>query len=164
MKVTSNQLIIGAVVVLVLAGGAWWFFIKPAGSGTVATSTASSSGDTSGATSGADSAVPANPTTGASGEVISVQDQPEGDSVSVGPIVLTKAGWVAVRDDMRILGAARLDAGTTQNIFVPLLRNTTTGTKYQAVLYVDDGDRQFDFKKDALVEGVSASFTALHGD
>jgi len=87
-----------------------------------------------------------------SGEEVSVADQVAGESVLIASVTLNQMGWVAVRDeDGRVLGAARLDAGSWENVTVPLLRGTTAQKSYQVLLYVDDGDRAFDLHKDILI-------------
>lgn len=95
---------------------------------------------------------PPSPTAQSSGETISVSDQPAGMTISVASLTLPQMGWVAVRDNKGwILGAGRFEAGEHQNASVPLLRATVASERYQALLYVDDGDKQFDFKKDTLI-------------
>jgi hypothetical protein len=90
-----------------------------------------------------------------SGETVTVQDQAAGPSVSVASVTLNQMGWVAIRDaDGRVLGAARFDAGTYANVSVPLLRATVAKSSYQVLLYIDDGDRQFDLHKDILITGA----------
>ena len=81
-----------------------------------------------------------------------VKDQEADESVFLTKVALMKGGWVAVRegsleDAGPILGAARFDAGVWQGD-VPLLRSLEAGKTYHAVLYYDDGDKKFDFKKD----------------
>ena len=101
----------------------------------------------------------------ASGETISVNDQTAGMSVVVGAVTLTKPSWVAIRDTKGwVLGAAWLSASATA-VSVPLLRATKTGETYQAVIYVDNGDKMFDLHADSLVTAsenapVSATFNA----
>ncbi len=84
-------------------------------------------------------------------EVI-IKDQVASDVVFLMKAALTKGGWVAVREGTpesagSILGAARFDAGVWQGD-IPLLRSLEAGKTYHAVLYYDDGDKVFDFKKD----------------
>lgn len=104
----------------------------------------------------------------AAGEIVSASDQPAGDSVRIGEARLSRVSWIAVRDGMSILGAKRVDppqgGGTVSDITVPLLRNTEAGKMYKVVVYADDGDQIFDFKVDALVDGLSTTFSATNGD
>ena len=163
----TNWIIGSGALVIILLGG-WGVFARdvPADTGTNATSTDQNGGTTGGTSTTTDTGSTGTtaPTTGASGETLTVGDQPAGDSVRIESVTLTKTGWVAVRDSMRIYGAARLEAGTHENVSVPLLRNTESGTTYQVVVYVDDGDKKFDFKADSLVADIKDSFAALHGD
>ena len=46
-------------------------------------------------------------------------------------------------------GARRLDAGVHENVYVKLLRNTDGDKLYYIILYSDDGDGEFDIKKDS---------------
>lgn len=104
-------------------------------------------------------------TTANDGEMLSVANQKAGAEVTVDSMKLTRASWVAIKDSNSwILGAAWFPAGTTSGT-VSLLRNTVVGGVYSAVIYVDDGDKIFDFHKDMLVTGAdgtpgSATFTA----
>jgi hypothetical protein len=161
----NNQVIIGGIIVLVLLVAGWWLFTKPAGDSMVpdndtqmSTTTQQNSG-----TSTSQPTVEVN-----TGEEISAEDQPAGDSVRVMEAKLSRVTWLAVRDPLRIYGAAKVTppqgGGTMQDITIPLLRNTTAGTSYTVVAYVDDGDGAFDFKKDSLVSGLDDTFTAQNGD
>jgi hypothetical protein len=160
----NNTVIIGGIIVLVLLVLAWWLFTKPAGgnmapdNGSQTSTTTQSSG-----TSMSQPTVDVN-----TGEEITAEDQPAGDSVRVMEAKLSRVTWLAVRDPLRIYGAAKVTppqgGGTVQDITIPLLRNTAGGTSYTVVAYVDDGDGVFDFKKDALVSGLEDTFTAQNGD
>ncbi len=100
---------------------------------------------------------------------ITVSDQAASSVVFLSGLTLAQSTWVAIHEDAegepgRILGAARYDAGVSSGN-VELLRPTVRGGLYYAVLYVDDGDRQFDSKKDVQVKDetgktVMASFKA----
>lgn len=89
-------------------------------------------------------------------DTVAVRDQAVGDRVHLDEVILTASGWVAIHetnpDDSlgAILGAARFDTGVWQGE-VLLLRDTQKGKRYQAVIYHDDGDKEFDFKKDVIV-------------
>jgi hypothetical protein len=108
------------------------------------------------------------PSVSSEGEAVSVSDQAAGASVRVASVTTSRVSWVAVRDDMRIYGAAKVtpssSSGAVENIEVPLLRGIEAGNAYKVVVYADDGDGVFDFKKDSLVSGVEASFNALSGE
>ena len=168
-------MIIGGVVVLVVLILGWWLFTgKKSGTGVEDTSptttteqTTTTSSDTTG--SSVSGSVANTPTVSvAAGETVTATDQPAGDSVRIGEARLSRVSWIAVRDDRSILGAARIDppqgGGTVSDIVVPLLRNTEAGKMYKVVVYADDGDQIFDFKVDAMVDGLGTTFTATNGD
>jgi len=85
-------------------------------------------------------------------------------------VMLEKDGWVAIHEDNggkpgKILGAQLFSAGKHDAGTVDLLRATTAGGVYYAMLHVDDGDHAFDALKDMPVSGadgnpVMAKFTA----
>jgi hypothetical protein len=172
MNQRNTQIAIGVAVIVVVGLLAWWLFSKPVGksdSMMSATSTATESTGIAAADttdlSGAETAMVTDASmTTATNEAVSVSDQPAGDSVRVGSVTLAKTGWVAVRDAQRIYGAAWLTAGTHENVSVPLLRNTTSGSKYSVILYVDNGNKQFEMHADSMVTGVSGMFSATNGD
>jgi hypothetical protein len=150
----TNQLLAGAVV-LVLVAGAWVlgrYSVAPA-STTGAKTTQEQKPATAVTPSGSvkPSIQKEVPSTPPSGEMVDVPNQPAGASVAVRSVTLVKMGWVAVRDNEgRILGAARFDEGTHSGV-VELLRNTVAGSSYQVLLYVDDGNKEFDLHADILV-------------
>jgi hypothetical protein len=110
--------------------------------------------NTSGATAGSSSTAVSS----SGSESVMVADQPAGTSVAVSSVTLSQPGWVAVRDTSgRTLGAAWFDAGTHTGVVVPLLRATTVGQSYQALLYADNGDHQFDLHSDALITNADGS-------
>lgn len=171
---TTNRVIAVIVLLLVFIGG-WWLIARNAvGSKAVSTNVpASSSEETDGEVmvkpeapkAPSKPSAPA-PVVTATNEELSVLDQPAGSSVQVRSATLAQNGWVAVRDSAgRVLGAARVDAGTHSNVAVDLLRATTAGEQYQVLVYVDNGDKEFDLRADTLVmksDGsvAGASFTA----
>lgn len=172
MNDTGNRVIVGIVVVLLIIG-AWYLGAthKPgAMMGSMSTSTATGMTSTeSGSTStGTLSSLPATVTVG--GEALTVADQPAGSFVTVASVTLPQDGWVAIRDgDGRTLGAAWFAAGAHSAVQVPLLRDTTSGETYQALIYSDNGDKVFDLHTDKLVTNsdgsvAGASFTATNGD
>ena len=96
--------------------------------------------------------VAAGPSTTSDGESVSVSNQLAGETVSLSSVTFSETGWVAVRDDRGwTLGAKRFEAGTHGDAVITLLRGTEAGQRYQVLLYVDDGDRLFDVKKEILV-------------
>jgi len=169
--------IIGAIVLVVVVVGGWWMIksSKPSSAviGDNASTTEEGAGDNmvdmeavAGEEKAAPTAVAAAPaaeatvTTVAKGdETVSVGDQTAGETVTVASMKLSAASWVAIVDGGRVLGAAWYPSYATKGE-VSLLRGTVAGKTYQAVVYVDDGDKKFDMHKDALVSGVSASFMA----
>ncbi len=77
---------------------------------------------------------------------------------------LATSTWLAVREQNgdflgRILGARRVDATSTSEVVIDLLRPTTPHVMYAVVMYEDDGDRQFDFKLDTLVRQGSTTLS-----
>lgn len=113
------------------------------------------SGETSLATSGGQAAAtPSRPA--AAAVALVVDDQIAGPSVIVRDATLAAESWLAVRDYKagqpgNILGARRLPAGTHPAELITLLRTTAAGQSYAVVIYEDDGDGQFDHKKDSLL-------------
>ncbi len=164
MNDTGNRVIIAVVAVLLIIG-AWYlgttqrFGIK-AGEMISNDSALQMTTNVQGSASG--------PMVG--GGSIRVGDQPAGSYVMVSSVKLDTMGWVAVRDaDGRTLGAARFEAGMHEAVQVPLLRNTESGQKYQALIYEDDGDKKFDLHQDTLVMNADGSvagttFSVTHGD
>lgn len=85
---------------------------------------------------------------------ISVSNQAAANTAIVSLVSSDAPAWLAVREYNNgiagnILGAKRIDLGTTANVAIPLLRPTETGKLYYVVLFKDNGDRVFDFKTDA---------------
>ena len=82
---------------------------------------------------------------------------------------LMHPSWIAIKDTKGwVLGAGWFNA-SVEAVKVPLLRNTVAGETYQAVIYVDNGDKRFDLHADTLLVGldnapVASTFTATHGD
>ena len=104
-------------------------------------------------------------TTASMGEAVTVADQKAGYSVDISDMTVARKSWVAIKDpEGSILGAGLFAPGTTSGT-VSLLRATEAGKRYEAVIYVDDGDKAFELHKDMLVTGadgtpVSAAFSA----
>jgi hypothetical protein len=98
----------------------------------------------------------------AGGETVSAEDQAPGTSVALSQVTLKRPSWVAIKDTNDwILGAAWFYT-SGENFSVPLLRATKLGEVYQAVIYVDNGDKKFDRHIDTLLvsaEGAPVSAT-----
>lgn len=92
------------------------------------------------------------------GNTVTVDDQMPGQTVSLKSVVFEEAGWVAVHEDREgkpgnILGAAWFPGGMSSGE-VELLRATTDGGTYYAMLHKDDGDKKFDHTIDTpLTDG-----------
>lgn len=164
----TQMWVAGGVAVIILAFAGWWFFTggqNQNGDTTPDTGTATTTDQTGTTTGKTDDRPSVDLNTG---ESVMVDDQPAGDSVRVVEARLSRVSWIAVRDDMRIYGAARVHppegGGIVSDVTVPLLRNTEAGATYKVVVYADDGDNAFDFEKDALVTGLEDTFNALNGD
>ncbi|MBI2612984.1 hypothetical protein HYW59_04245 [Candidatus Kaiserbacteria bacterium] len=162
---TSNRIVAGIILALIFIGG-WWLIARNASLDTGEMETEREVEDTGMPTSS--SAVnPSSvlgplseetPTIAGSHESIDVVDQPAGMTVKVSAATLAQTGWIAVRDvDGRTLGAGRFEAGVYADADVPLLRATTAGGRYQVLIYVDDGDKEFDLHKDILVTGADGT-------
>lgn len=83
---------------------------------------------------------------------VSVDEQRAGNSVFVSLATLSRGAWIAIHEDnggvpANILGARYFPAGKTAGT-VDLLRATVPSTLYYAVVHQDDGDREFDFRRD----------------
>lgn len=98
---------------------------------------------------------------------VSAIDQIPGGTVTVAMVTLEQEGWVVVHDERNnqvgtIIAARRVNAGITENVVVDLLgAQTQTGRNYYALLYNDDGDRKFDFKKDFPLKDASGAMIAI---
>lgn len=101
---------------------------------------------------------------------VTVFNQKASNVANISLVSSDSSSWVAVREDKgglmgNILGAKRVDIGTTANVQVPLQRVTEAGKLYHVVMFKDDGDKKFDFKVDPpMVENgslISKSFLAL---
>lgn len=101
---------------------------------------------------------------------VKVSEQAAGQTVFVSEArAVATSTWLAVREGNgellgKILGARRIDATSTSNVTIELLRPTETHVMYAVVMYADDGDRKFDHTTDTLVEengsAVAFPFTA----
>ena len=178
-KTTTNWIIAGLVALVVIIGGGW--LVARDRSGTVTGSAATSTGATSTEVSNSENNASAsetntggtvgtpaakNPITSASGETVTIMDQPAGATAVIADISLTKPSWVVIRDTKGwALGAAWFSE-SQKSATVSLLRNTIVGQTYEAVIYVDNGDKKFELHgEDMLVTSsqgapVSSTFTA----
>lgn len=164
MKNRNTQIVSGVVVLLVvILFGGWW--MKSRGvlskfSSRAATTTINAVLEDATTTNpvGLGGKI-SNPTAVATGDSVTVKDQDAFSSITVSSVTLSQNGWVAVRDaDGRTLGAGWFEAGTHENVAVPLLRSTVAGERYQALLYVDTGDdHQFDVHNETLVTNSDGS-------
>lgn len=157
MKINEQayQGTIGVLVIIVLALG-WWIGTHSATtlSGSVNTDQMTPSSNSSSSTTGSASTATQTPlhVTDMMGESVSIPAQHAGMEVSISSLTLSEPAWVAIRDSNgKTLGAALFDAGTHTDVSVPLLRGTEVRQSYQALLYADDGDHQFDLHKDVLI-------------
>lgn len=159
----TQWVIIGAAVLVLVVGGAWLVTRNRAtdeARGTNEKATTTQSTTTSTVTGG----VPNGTVTSDSdGESVRVEAQAPGSTVRIASMELTRASWIAIRDDRSILGAAWFPSSATGGE-VHLQRATESGKSYRAVIYVDDGDKKFDYKKDRLITSggnpVGSTFTA----
>ncbi len=102
---------------------------------------------------------------------VTVLEQPEGLHVFVNNVSADRTVWIAVQEDSsgelgNILGAARIQEGSHDGIWIELLRNTESGNIYYITAYDDNGDKVFNAEGDMLLpgpegNGVIASFTAV---
>ena len=159
----TQWVIIGAAVIVLIVGGAW---LALRGRTAVPTMDTANAIATTTPTATVDSTknVPKGTVTATSdGESVAAADQAAGSVVTLSSLSLTRASWVAVRDDMSILGAAWFPSSATAGT-VKVQRATVAGKTYRVVMYVDDGDKKFDYKKDQLITSdagpVGSSFKA----
>lgn len=162
----TQWVIIGAAVIVLVVGGAW-LVMRDRATNTSASENSNATSTTVSSTPAvveATNNVPKGTVTATSdGESVSVADQPAGTSVALSSMSLTHATWIAVRDDMSILGAAWFPSSATSGT-VELQRGTQGGKSYRVVMYVDDGDKKFDMRADKLITAeagpVGTSFDA----
>lgn len=104
---------------------------------------------------------------GTNGSIVFYDQETQGDELVVAEVTLPDGGFVAVFEEARngtLFGSsAYLDAGTHENVDVPLSRTHANDTTFVAVLYRDvDGNRSFDQTVDEPyhVEGAVVSAEA----
>lgn len=150
----TQWVIIGAAVLVLVIGGAWLAMRGGTAEPVMDTNIVATTTPVT-PTIEAEANVPQGTVTASSdGESVIVSNQAAGNSVAIAEMSLTRASWVAVRDDMSILGAAWFPSSATTGE-VKLQRASQSGKSYRVVIYVDDGDKKFDFKKDQLITSES---------
>jgi hypothetical protein len=171
---TTAWTIAGVVALVVVIAGGWLISREKSAVGENAatdtsavvasadTAEAPSTETTAGVTAVTSSDVP-TPTLVAGGETVTVNDQPAGSIVKVESVKLMKPSWVAIMGTNGwVIGAAWFNE-SRENVEVELLKPTIAGETYQAVIYVDDGDKKFTLHSgDALItstEGAPVSST-----
>lgn len=85
-------------------------------------------------------------------DAIIVRNQSAGRMVVIEKAVFEEDGWVVIHEGTashigNALGATRFDSGVHSGV-VELLRATEAGEMYRAVLYRDNGDREFNLDSD----------------
>lgn len=96
---------------------------------------------------------------GSGNNSVTVKDQPAGMTVNVESLEVTASTWVAVHEHKdgslgNILGARRFEPGMKNGV-VELLRATMSGGTYHAVMYKDNGDREFSKTSDTKIMNVA---------
>src|SRR3989344_5391168 len=138
----SNRIVAGIILALVFIGG-WWLIATNASNGgkaSIETQNDQLTGSYSEQVQPGSVLGPLSeetPTITASSESIDAADP--------------GAGMAGRDGNGRTLGAGRFEPGVHTDVDVPLLRTTEAGQSYQALIYVDDGDKEFDLHKDILV-------------
>lgn len=88
---------------------------------------------------------------------ILVNDQLAGDRVNVSEVKFSKFGWAVVHEQKdgilgNALGAQKFEAGTHEDGYIYLLRNSEPENLYYVILYEDNGDFEFDLKVDTPLQ------------
>ncbi len=102
---------------------------------------------------------------------ISTHNQKAGNKAYVDNVTFSSPGWLVAYEYTggklgRILGAYYRGVGTYSNLDVDLVKNTVAGSTYAVVVSSDDGDKNYDYRKDVPVvdssgKTILATFTAL---
>jgi hypothetical protein len=102
---------------------------------------------------------------------ISVHNQKAGSQVLVDSATFSAPGWIVVYEYVggelgHVLGAYYKNVGTYSNESVDLLKDTVSGSTYAVTVSNDDGDKNYDYRKDVPVvdssgKTILATFTAL---
>lgn len=92
---------------------------------------------------------------------LTVKDQSAGMVVNIDSLEVSASTWVAVHEERNgtlgnILGARRFEPGMKSGV-VELLRATVSGGTYHAVMYRDNGDREFNKTTDTKITNVAGS-------
>ena len=124
-------------------------------------STTGSASSTTSAASDSEAVGAGSASTGStdSGAALSVSDQPAGHAVVIAHVSLSVVGWIAVHEVSatgvigNVLGAARRNPGSYDNVVVDLLRATVPNGRYAVILYADNGNKIFDLKGDQPILG-----------
>ena len=151
---TANQKALIAFIVGLLVGvGATWLWYEKGSGAAMKAAETPLTGEMSDVSPESSQVAASVAGVSVSGEgSISVLPQPAGMTVAIAQVVMPQSGWVVIHEDNagapgRVLGAQRFDMGTFTGA-VDLLRGTVAGGIYYAMLHADDGDRQYDTKKD----------------
>lgn len=102
-----------------------------------------------------------------SSDTFKVSDQDAGMKVIARDLALTGVSWLVVHelraDGTRgnALGAGLFPEGEAVFGEVPLLRGTEAGKRYTVLVYADDGDREFDLKKDMPKKNAAGEVIAM---
>lgn len=105
------------------------------------------------------------PTVAFGENVLVASNQPAGDVMIMSMVSLETNGWVAIYEARgdgepgNILGAARFDAGRYFAQKIELLRGTEEGSTYFAILHADDGDSEFDYKRETPLQDLLGNLT-----
>ena len=91
-----------------------------------------------------------------------VTNQPAGDLAYVSEMQLQENAWIAIREEVNgapgtILGAGWFPVGTTSGV-VELLRPTVADASYYAVIFIDNGNKEFEYKIDTLISDILVKF------
>jgi len=103
-------------------------------------------------------------------DAIVVKNQPAGFTVFVEKVTFGEGGWVVIHEGTashigNALGAVRFDSGSYSGN-VELLRATEKGKMYRAILYRDNGDREFNLDSDFpfLQDGNQPILTTFYAE
>ncbi|MCH8049919.1 hypothetical protein IIB51_00700 [Patescibacteria group bacterium] len=94
---------------------------------------------------------------------VAISDQLSGDRVLIDTVSIEKDGWVVIHEEVNgvlgnALGAHRLNAGVSEKVYVKLLRNTEINQTYHALLYNDNGDKEFNLGDDSPLQDSLGGF------
>ena len=163
---TNNWIITAIAALVIIIGGGWLVARERAGS--MVSEEVGSSTDTTSSSSEvmtnekpemvSGASLSATPSVQAGGETVTVADQSAAEIVKVSNVTLSKPSWVAIKGTNGwVLGAAWFNA-STENATVSLVKPMVKGETYQAVIYVDDGDKKFSLHAgDSLVTDASGA-------